>query len=281
MAWTTTEHLGTFLGTAGAFLRALPARHSVLLSVADSLERGGSRRYGDDPPEYGWWTAPDGEVAGAFLRTPPHPVLLSTMPDEAAVALAARTEIAGAPADGVNAVRSAAEAYAAAWQRRTGGRLGTAAVHRLHRLAELVPPDPAPPGRARVAGRRDRALLVDWYASFMRETGSLALDPGKAVDDRLGHGGLSLWEDASGPLAMAGVTPAVAGTARIASVYTPPELRGRGYAGAVTAEVSRVACDAGLEVLLFTDLANPTSNALYRRLGYRPVEDHLVLSATG
>jgi predicted GNAT family acetyltransferase len=30
-------------------------------------------------------------------------------------------------------------------------------------------------------------------------------------------------------------------------------------------------------VLLFTDLANPTSNALYQRLGYRAVEDRLVL----
>lgn len=54
----------------------------------------------------------------------------------------------------------------------------------------------------------------------------------------------------------------------------PAHLRGRGYAGAATAEVSRAALASGAdEVLLFTDLANPTSNGLYQRIGYRPVAD--------
>jgi predicted GNAT family acetyltransferase len=47
----------------------------------------------------------------------------------------------------------------------------------------------------------------------------------------------------------------------------------------VTATVSQVALDAGVtDVLLYTDLANPTSNALYQRIGYRPVEDRVMLS---
>jgi GNAT superfamily N-acetyltransferase len=75
------------------------------------------------------------------------------------------------------------------------------------------------------------------------------------------------------------VTRTVAGMVRVGPVYTPPELRGRGYAGAVTATVSHVALDAGVtDVLLYTDLANPTSNALYQRIGYRPVEDRVMLS---
>jgi predicted GNAT family acetyltransferase len=66
---------------------------------------------------------------------------------------------------------------------------------------------------------------------------------------------------------------------RVGYVYTPPELRGRGYAGAATAAVSRAALEDGVAgVLLFTDLANPTSNALYQRLGYRPVEDRVILT---
>jgi predicted GNAT family acetyltransferase len=64
----------------------------------------------------------------------------------------------------------------------------------------------------------------------------------------------------------------------VSPVYTPSDLRGRGYAGAVTAAVSRAALDAGAgEVLLFTDLANPTSNALYQRIGYVPVSDRVSL----
>jgi hypothetical protein len=41
---------------------------------------------------------------------------------------------------------------------------------------------------------------------------------------------------------------------------------------------SPLALDTGaVDVVLFTDLANPTSNALYQRLGYRPVEDRAVV----
>jgi predicted GNAT family acetyltransferase len=66
---------------------------------------------------------------------------------------------------------------------------------------------------------------------------------------------------------------------RVGPVYTPPEVRGHGYASAATAAVSQAALEDGLrEVVLYTDLANPTSNALYQRLGYRPVEDRVVFS---
>jgi predicted GNAT family acetyltransferase len=80
---------------------------------------------------------------------------------------------------------------------------------------------------------------------------------------------------------MAGVSRAVAGMMRVGPVYTPPGHRGLGYAGAVTAAVSRAALEGGArEVVLFTDLGNPTSNALYRRLGYQPVSDRSLLSFT-
>ena len=100
----------------------------------------------------------------------------------------------------------------------------------------------------------------------------------RTVADRLSYGGLTLWETAGGPVSMAGATRAVAGQARIGPVYTPPERRGQGFGGAVTAAVSQAAKDAGVaEVLLYTDLANPTSNALYQRLGYEPVSDSVQL----
>ncbi len=69
---------------------------------------------------------------------------------------------------------------------------------------------------------------------------------------------------------------------RVSLVYTPPELRGRGYAGAVTAAASQQALRAGAqELLLYTDLANPVSNSVYQRIGYRPVEHELSLAFAG
>jgi predicted GNAT family acetyltransferase len=141
---------------------------------------------------------------------------------------------------------------------------------------------PEPPvcraGARAGAGRlRPRA----WFGAFLSESHTLAHpDIGKAVDERVGYGGMTLWEADGVPVSMAGVTRQVAGMIRVAPVYTPPGYRRRGYAGAVTAAVTQAALDAGAgEVLLFTDLANPTSNALYQRLGYHPVEDRVIMRA--
>jgi predicted GNAT family acetyltransferase len=99
------------------------------------------------------------------------------------------------------------------------------------------------------------------------------------VDRRLGYGGITIWEAGGVPVSVACLTRAVGGMARIGPVYTPPDLRGRGYAAGATAAVSQAALDAGVrDVVLYTDLANPVSNALYERLGYRAVEDRVVLS---
>ena len=61
----------------------------------------------------------------------------------------------------------------------------------------------------------------------------------------------------------------------VSLVYTPPELRGRGYATACVGELSRKLLGAGREFCaLFADLANPISNHIYERIGYRPVCDY-------
>jgi predicted GNAT family acetyltransferase len=70
-----------------------------------------------------------------------------------------------------------------------------------------------------------------------------------------------------------GASRPIFGVSRIGPVYTPREQRGRGYAGATVAAVSRRLLDEDARVCLFTDQANPVSNALYERLGFRPVVD--------
>ena len=281
MPWTISEDLDEFTGQAGPFLRERPAQNTIALTITQTLRADGQQAFGPQLPLFGWWQPPGGAVAGACMQTPPYPLLLvSGAPADAVRELADMLAAAGRALPGVNSSAETAGQFAAQWRLRTGA---AAAVHqrsRLYRLAGLADPSPAPAGRARVAGRADRDLLVAWWQAFGREAGSLAeSDSGRTVDHRLGHDGLTLWEDDGRPVSMAGLTRQVAGTIRVGPVYTPPGLRRRGYAGAVTAAVSRAALDAGAdEVLLFTDLANPTSNSLYQRLGFRPVEDRVLMS---
>ncbi|WP_406837727.1 GNAT family N-acetyltransferase [Streptomyces sp. AHU1] len=274
--WRLTHDLDAFLALAGDFLRSRPAQHTVALTVTDGLHRRGMSRYGESAPVFGALER-DGVVRAAFFRTPPYRLNLTPLDERGAQALAALLADAEVEVPGVSADTDTVEAFAGAWGRRTGARSVLFRGERLYRLGELSAPEPAPTGRPRVADEGDRDLLARWYAEFAGAIGEGAhrRDPGAWADDRISYGGITLWEDPEGtPVAMAGATPPVAGQLRIGPVYTPAHLRGRGYAGAVTAEVSRAAAASGVqEVLLFTDLANPTSNGLYRRIGYRPVSD--------
>ncbi|MFE6976243.1 GNAT family N-acetyltransferase [Streptomyces sp. NPDC057682] len=274
MTWTFTHDVDAFLTAAGPALAARPAENTVVLTVTDALRRHGPRAFGDRDPVLGWWSGPDGEVTGTLLHTPPYPASLNgLLPPQALGPLMDAHALTH-----VNADRETALAVAAHWP---GHRIEE--EQRLYRLGELVPPSPAPPGRPRLAAPADRELLVEWFGAFAADIGSpdsRADRHAQRVDERTAEGRLTLWEHEGAPVSMAGITPRIAGSARIAPVYTPPEHRGRGYAAAVTAEASRAALAAGTEeLLLFTDLANPTSNGVYTRIGYRPVGDRLVVEA--
>ncbi len=290
MGWRTTGDVAEFLAAAGACLWRERTRNTVILTVSEQLRvnpglHSGQAEAGGRPdparqPLFGWWADQAGAVGGAFLHTPPHPLLLTAVPADVAAGLAAA--LAGRPLSGVNGHVEAAQAFAATWRAAVpGGRAAERLRMRLYRLGELAWPDPAPDGAPRVAGDRDAPLLAGWFAAFADEVHDAdgAEDHAAAVRDKLSYGGVLIWEAGGRATALAAVTRQVAGMVRVGPVYTPPELRGRGYASAVTAAASRRAREAGAEeVLLYTDLANPTSNSIYQRIGYRAVEDRVVLA---
>jgi len=279
MAWQLTEDVGTYLAAAGGFLRARPAENTVILTAAAAVRARGAGAFGGSGPLFGWHAEPDGTVAAAFLHTPPFPVVLTAMTDRRAAALAAGLAARGHRPAGVTAGPGPAQVFAAAWQQHTGQAARTGMRMRLYALGRLLPPGPPPSGQARTASAEDTGLLLAWLDAFHDEAGPQGPNESeRLVHDRLGYGGLILWEHRGKPVSLAGRNRAAAGQARIGPVYTPPELRGRGFGGAATAAITQAALDDGADgVVLFTDLANPASNTLYQRLGYRPVSDWTVL----
>lgn len=278
MAWRLTESLDEFFDAAGTYLRSDPAQNTVLLTVLQTLRHSGGSVYGDDPPFFGWHES-DGKVDGALLRTPPFPLLAAKLPPGTAASLITQLAGSGRKPTGANVNGADEPEVVTAWTAATGGSVTARSRSRLFRLTGLVPPDPLPAGTARTAAQGDFDLLADWHRAFHDEVGGGPGEhPERMVADKLSHGGLTVWEVDGKPVAMAGLTRAVAGVIRVAPVYTLPAHRQRGYGGAVTTAVSQSALDAGAaEVVLFTDLANPTSNALYQRLGYRPISDRVLL----
>jgi GNAT superfamily N-acetyltransferase len=282
MPWVLTASLDEYVAAAGEFLASRPVQHTIELGVVEGLRAGRAARPGDlgpDGPLFGWWHQAGGDIAAVVLHTPPYGLLLGGLPAGSAPELAARLAEVGRRLPGVNSQEDTAAQFAAAWADLTGAGYTTFRRSRLYRLAGLVPPDPIPDGAPRVAGEPDRDLLESWIGAFAAEVNDLTGPRRDIVSDRLSYGGLTLWETQGRPVAMAGHGRPAAGVVRVSAVYTPPELRGRGYGGAATAAVTSAALAAGArEVVLFTDLANPTSNALYRRLGYQAVEDRVVVS---
>jgi len=278
MGWTLTDDLDDYVTVAASFLRSRPVQNTIQLAAAETLRVRGAAAFGETAPLFGWWRSSGGEITAALLHTPPYPVLLTRLSERSAEPLAEALVTCRRPLAGVNAEQGDAAAFATAWSRLTGTSFRESRRSRLFRLERLRPPDPRPPGAAREATAADRALLESWLAAFGDEIGESFRSPSSVVDDQLSYRGLILWEDGGAAVSVAGRQRPAAGVVRVGPVYTPPEHRRQGYAGAVTAAVSQAALDGGADhVALFTDLANPTSNALYQRLGYRPVEDRVVL----
>lgn len=179
--------------------------------------------------------------------------------------------------DEVNGAEHASRALAAAIAARSGRSLQPDLGTIAHELRVLVPPARPATGSMEEAGPDLRALLIDWTVRFTVE----ALGPnhpgGRAeaeltVDRLLPSRDLVVWRDASGaPVSMAGVNRRTPRSSTIAFVYTPPVLRGRGYASSVVHALTARELAAGQSwTSLFTDAANPTTNRIYRALGYEP-----------
>jgi ribosomal protein S18 acetylase RimI-like enzyme len=286
MAWLTHSSATAFDTAAGAFLTSRPVAHSVPLTIAQRARRAGPGGTGSEDPqdggppaEFGHWTAPDGAVAAAWVRTPPRGLLLTDLPGTSARELALLWAARDPALPGATGPQAAVTAFAAAWRDVTGRDVNSARSKPLYRLGDLTEPPPGPRCAGRTAGADDAALLGAWWGAFGGEIGEggRRTAPGP-VAERLAFGGLSVWEDGGTPVSFAGRTRTAGGTARIAPVYTPPPLRGRGYAAGATAHACRAALAAGAQqVVLFTDGGNATSNRLYRRLGFHRVGTHLTV----
>jgi GNAT superfamily N-acetyltransferase len=273
--WEFTDDVEVYAEHAWDLLAVAPVANTVALTVIESVRAG--RRWSEDPMLFGWYEA--GLTAGAVSMTPPYELLLAAVPDDAAGELVSGLRARAVRTPGVNGDIATADRFAAAWTASSPLRATAAMRLRLYVLGTLRPPTPPPPGRPRRAGQGDFADVAGWFTAFQSEGGVHAVDVAPVVRDRIEAGLVWLWEDTAGTaVSMAARNRTAASVARVAPVYTPPEHRQHGYGTAVTAACTRDALDQDAEhVVLFTDLANPTSNAIYQQIGYRPLRDQQVI----
>jgi predicted GNAT family acetyltransferase len=263
------ESAGEFRAIAEPLYRRDPVTNTIELTLIRA------DRFGDDVLLLSVWD--DGIAVGATLQTPPYPLACNGIPIEADNFVA--TELARIRPDltGVRGKRNMALTFADAWHAATGLAGTVTTEERLYRLGTLQPPAEVS-GTCREAAGADSALLVDWVEQFFVETlghqrddtaGRRFIDNANAIGDRF-----VLWDDGGSAVSMAMLRAPSAGVSRIGPVFTPRGSRRHGYGSAVTAAAAQLARNGGVDdVVLFADLANPTSNAIYQGIGFEAVAD--------
>jgi uncharacterized protein len=264
---------GEWLDGCGSLLLADEALHSRMLGLAGTLR---------DQPDAGadfLLVSAGAETVAAGLRTSPWPLQVSRGPAAAVRALARHLATRASDLAGVIGPVPSAEAFTRAWTAATGADARPGMASRSFACEQVRPPTGVA-GALRGAEHADRDLLLAWLPAFQSEAlpNDPALDFGPVVDRWIdaspAQGGFWLWEAGGQVTSLCGTTGATPNGIRILSVYTPPHLRGRGYASGLVAAVTQAELDRGRRlVFLSTDLSNPTSNRIYQAIGYRAVGD--------
>lgn len=263
----------SFRQVAFPYLLQEEATHNLILGMVS--------RYVDGFPEGAYFSHVEdvsGDVVAVAMTTPPNGAVLATVADEAAITLLVQDyadvyetlpSVLGSPED--------AKLFAELWSRRSEQPYTLYMQQGIYKLETVIPVENVS-GEYRVGTANERELVLEWMLAFAKEALNEDLDREKTLivlDDKLKNeltNCVRLWWDDGKPVSMIGSTRPTLNGCGMTWVYTPPELRGQGYASALTAAICQELLDSGRKFcFLYTDMSNPTSNKIYQNIGYKLV----------
>lgn len=267
-----------FLATTEEFRATEPVLTNVIGSIAAGVQAGRVH----DTCHFVVIRDADGDVVGCAAGTSPWNLSVSPMPRGAAIALGRHMAVVDPGMPGITGVREVVDAIVEALDLDYEPRI--AMVDTVRVIDDFIPPTREIPGVPRQAVDADRDRLVEWLIQFGIDASLPLHDVEAAVDSRLQSRAFWFWEVDGTPVAMAGHAPVVTtpgGTVgRVGPVYTPAAQRGHGYAAAVTSVVVRALQPECSVIMLYADATNPTSNAVYERLGFRNTAEVIEVKLT-
>lgn len=279
---TSYPAAAAFLERVQAELETHEARNGLMLGIAMACAKN-PQAFGKKEPYFATVQDQNDELVCAAIMTPPHgPVLylpsdgLNDSERAAIVAIARDLTAKKRRIPAVQSTSAGAVVFADWWSERHGLLYELDAALRAFECRDVTLPSTMSAGVMRVATEADVELVTAWIHAFHEEALDKPADDARLqerIPERIKHGHYFLWDD-NGPVSLAGIGRPTERSLAIGPVYTPPEHRGRGYAGCTVALVSQKILDEGKAFCtLFTNLENPTSNKIYQRIGYRAVGD--------
>jgi uncharacterized protein len=261
----------SFLQHAQPWLMHAEVENNLMLGFARAMAR--QTDIPKEPPYFAS-VVDRGEVGACALRVPPHKLIVSRADADAARAIARDAFALYPTLPAAIGPEPTIGTFASAWSDLAGSTVRVGMRQRIHVIHAVGQLQPSVNGVLRHAEETDVALIVQWVAAFHQEANPWEESgPADVVRRYLSYRGLFVWDD-DGPMSVSAFGGKTPNGVRISLVYTPPPLRRRGYATAAVAALTRLLLDEGNRYCsLYTDLANPISNRIYRQIGYLPLCD--------
>ncbi len=268
---TRYETAEAFLDAAQAVLMMAEAENNLILGVAQGIARNPAAA----PNPYLATVADHAGVQACAVHISPFKLVITRSNREPIAVLARHAFEAVPDLDGVTGPARSAADFAHAWSRLSGlePRLGMRL--RIHETRKVVDSDlPRPAGHFRQATPDDHAVLAAWADVFVAEARIPdPVDSARVVGDAIARGRLYVWHDER-PVSMAAWAGKTPNGVRINFVYTPQELRGRGYGTACVKALTQQQLEQGNAFCwLYTEVSSGASPNIFKRIGYWPVSD--------
>lgn len=275
MQFVQYSDVGAFRERVETFLLSHEVMHNIIIGITSRLMNGEQ----SEDLFLGYVEDDTGEVIAATMSTALRgSILLSQIQNKDTIPL-----LVTAYSEAKNQIHSVeglpkdSTYFAKLWQEHSGQSFYTLMELGFYRLDTVIMPLDIS-GQARLATQADFEILVAWLICFSNDTGLGNLTQEQAENNirrKLDNpilGGIRIWMDNDEPVSMAAATRETLNGGNISLVYTPDRFRGHGYASAVTASLSQEILNAGKQFCcLTTDMSNPTSNKIYKAIGYQHV----------
>lgn len=263
-----------FLQKAGPLLYKDEATNSLMLGLCGNILR--AKEPPKVPPLF-IRVVQGEETLTAAIQTPPMNLVITYADNEQLATLAQHLLATGIKFPGVVGPARESETFASIWSRLSGARATLGMGQKIYKIEKVTVPPTT--GALRLAEPAETDLIAQWLVEFGNE--SLPPPERKSFEERKPHAVRAIenklayvWIVDEKPVSMAHIGRPTENGISVSGVYTPKHLRKRGYASAVVAHLSQKMLDAGKKFcVLYTDLANPTSNKIYQDVGYREVSD--------
>lgn len=265
-----------------AIERFLARHQSTSMFLSGNLRDQGMNRTGHPKAMTVWITETAGEVSNVFGYAEAGYFVFEAPNFTAQHYAGLRSCLAGYQIWGLNGVaKQAAQVLEALQISLATVSMDEVEPHYHMDLNSLVIPEGK--GRLRIASDADLDWLVDWrIASEVEILGGLDCTQNRdraraALEDLMGDNRVCVLEQDGVAVAMTAFNAVLPGIVQVGGVYTPPDLRGNGYARcAVSRHLEKARATGVKEAILFA--ANPAASRAYEAIGFRLVGRYRVVN---